>query len=181
MNRSIVFFGIAFIATIVVGCNEQPKPAAPASGAAPASPAALPAGLFVAATPPGAAQVKDAKAAAKKGEDVVVVGRIGGSKEPFNENRAAFTLVDTRVKACGETAKDDPCQSPWDYCCEPRDVLTANMATIQVVGSDGKPLRAGLEGVSGLKQLATVTVSGRVADAGSGVFVVEARAIHVGG
>ena len=53
---------------------------------------------------------------------------------------------------------------------------------MQVVGADGKPLRAGLSGFAGLKPLSVVTVKGKVSKAGeSGLLVIDATGLHVKG
>lgn len=65
----------------------------------------------------------------------------------------------------------DECKTPWDYCCSEPKEIAAHSATVQVVRPDGKPLRAALTGVAGLKPLSEVTVKGtvaRAADSGAG-------------
>ena len=71
------------------------------------------------------------------------------------------------------------CKTPWDYCCDPREVITANSAVIQLVGTDGQPLKAGLDGVRGLKPQATVTVVGTVAKAEGQNLVINASGLFV--
>ena len=44
-------------------------------------------------------------------DDVLIVGRIGGSSNPWIEGRAAFTIVDLSVKSCNDTL-DDKCPTP---------------------------------------------------------------------
>lgn len=178
--RATISLGV-ILATIVIvtGCSKPESTKSDAKGSAvPAAP--MPANLFVATAPGGAQNVKDAKATARKGDEIVLVGRIGGSKQAFVEGRAIFTLVDSRVKSCAEGAEMDWCKTPWDYCCEPREELTANLASIEVVGADGKPIKTGLQGANGLKPLAVVTIAGRVADAGGGILLLDAKSIHVG-
>ncbi len=46
-------------------------------------------------------------------------GRIGGSEKPFVDGLAAFTIVDLKVPYC---ADDEGCPTPWDYCCNQKDV-----------------------------------------------------------
>ena len=48
---------------------------------------------------------------AKDQDDVVIVGRIGGSENPWVEGRAAFSIVDPSLKPC-----EEGCPKPWDYC-----------------------------------------------------------------
>jgi hypothetical protein len=67
--------------------------------------------------PKGAATVLATREKAKDKDNVVVVGRIGGRKNPWVKGAAAFSLVDTSLKACSERP-GDTCPTPWDYCCE---------------------------------------------------------------
>jgi len=179
MWKNVMTVSSLVICLIVAACEKKPAlPAAPAPAAS-GSELVLPTGFFLAGTPKEAVEVKDAKPNAKVGDTVTIIGRIGGSREPFVDGRAIFTLVDTRLKACGEGAEEDGCKTPWDYCCEPRKELTANMATVRIVGADGQPLKYGLMNVQGLKPLARVTVVGTVAEAEGGVLVVNASGVHV--
>ncbi len=59
--------------------------------------------------------VGEARAKSENGQEVTLVGRIGGSSKPFVEGLAAFTIVDPKVPHC---AKEEGCPTPWDYCCE---------------------------------------------------------------
>jgi len=139
----------------------------------------FPAGLFLVDLPADAKDVKSAKAAAKPGDRVVIRGRIGGSLEPFVEGRAIFTLMDKALPACSDNP-DDHCTTPWDYCCESPEDIALHAATIRVVGPDGAPLRAGLKGEGGLKELSEVVVVGEVAeDSEGGNLVVNAVGMYV--
>lgn len=159
---------------VACGGKDEPKLATPAKPAA----VTVPDSVFVAAAPADAKDVKAAKSTLKKGDKVTLVGRIGGSAKPFVAERAIFTLADKAMKACNENP-DDKCKTPWDFCCDPRDVITANTVTIQVVDADGKPFKTGLDGVKGLKPLATVTVTGTVSSAEGGNVVINASGMHV--
>jgi hypothetical protein len=181
MGESIMRVNMLFVAAMVatafvsaVGCDRKAETTKTA--AAPA--AALPESLFLAAAPADAKDVKDAKPTLKAGDKVVLAGRIGGSKAPFVAGRAVFTLVDPRLQTCADDPADT-CTTPWDYCCEAPEVLNANMATVQVVNADGQPVKAGLEGVHGLKALAKVTVVGTVTQADGKNLLVKADGIYV--
>jgi hypothetical protein len=163
--------GLLFGAT---ACEEK-KAAAPAPTA---SAAAFAPSLFLTSAPLDVKEIKDVKPMLKQGDKVAIAGRIGGGKEPFVAGRAMFSLVDRRVRACSDDP-EDKCTTPWDYCCEAPEDLVANSATVQVVGPEGQPVKAGLEGVHGLKPLSRVTVVGTVAQADKGVLVVKAEGIWV--
>lgn len=131
--------------------------------------------------PKGEAQhIHVARTKAKPGDEITLAGRVIGSESPFVSGRAAFTLGDpTILKACNETP-DDACETPWDSCCNTKEEKLIALATVQIVGADGRVLKEEIEGVSGLKKLGTVTVTGKVAEGSSAdSLVVNATAIQV--
>lgn len=138
----------------------------------------LPAGLVVKGTAQNAVGVAQCKTSAKVGDTVVVVGRIGGAKVPFNASRSVFTIVDPSLKACSDIPGDD-CKTPWDYCCD-RDKLPQNMATIEIVDAQGKVLPINVRGADGLEPLVRVAVTGKVTECNDqGLFVVRAERINL--
>ena len=139
-----------------------------------------PESLFVADAIDGAVDVGDAKASAKEGDVVVLRGKVGGTMEPFVDGLAVMTVAGhTGITSCDQRPGDN-CPTPWDFCCDdPKDIL-ANTVTVQVVGEDGRPLTASLEGAHGLAPLTFVVVRGTVGPRPTdGVFVLNADAIHV--
>jgi hypothetical protein len=173
---------------ILVAPFALPQRLAPAAEArqtppAPATPS-IPATVFVKDAPKDAKDLRETKAAAQKGEiakgaSVTIRGRIGGRAAPFVKGRAIFFLADARLVACNEKP-GDTCKVPWDFCCETPESLKANTATIQIVGTDGKPLKVAAEGAGGMKPLSKVTIVGTISDVSKeGTFVVNATAIHV--
>lgn len=140
--------------------------------------ATLPEGFFLEKEPEGAKTVEESKAVAKAGDKVVIRGRIGGSKSPFVEKRAVFTLMGAGLKACSDM-KDDKCKTPWDYCCDTAEDIAKHSAMIQVVDGEGSPLRLGLKGTNGLKELSEVVVVGTVKEAKDKVLIVDITGLHV--
>ena len=87
MRSAIISFAIVGL-FFVVGCSQESgKTAAP-------TPSAGGLKYILGQEPPKANDVIGARETAKSGEPVVVVGRIGGSANPWIENRAAFSIVD---------------------------------------------------------------------------------------
>jgi hypothetical protein len=116
---------------------------------------------------------------AKKGDRVVVEAKIGGRVEPFVGNRAVFVIADLSLKSCDQT-DDDACRFPWDYCCVPAEDKKTGLATVEIVGDDGKPIRTGAKGAGGLEPLARIVVEGTVrAVDPEGQLVLRAERIHV--
>lgn len=116
---------------------------------------------------------------AKPGDEITISGRIMGSEKPFVEGRAAFILGDPEVLTPCNENPDDKCSTPWDACCDSPEDKKRGTATIQIVGADGRVLKESVEGVGGLENLATVTVTGKVAEGSSAdVLIVSAEAIR---
>jgi len=81
--------------------------------------------------PANAIPVGELKATAQEGDAVVVLARIGGRMTPITVGSPVFTVVDLKLLHCGQLP-DDHCSTPWDYCCEPRESLAANTATVHI-------------------------------------------------
>lgn len=92
-------------------------------------------------------------------DEVVIVGRIGGSDTPWVEGRAAFSIVDRALEACGDRT-DDHCPLPWDYCCE-LERLPTSKALIKVIDQDGQLVKTDARDLLGVTELQTVIVQGK--------------------
>ena len=119
------------------------------------------------------------RASAKPGDEITLSGRIMGNAKPFVDGRAVFILGDPAVlTACNETPGDD-CETPWDACCDSPEDKKRGIATIQIVDAAGRVLKEPVEGVGGLEKLASVTVTGKVAEGSSpDLLMVNATAIR---
>ena len=178
----IAVIAAAGIAAGVIGCDNSSKETAAATKneTAPAADV-LPASLIATTRPSGTPQdVAAAKKSAKDGKPLVVRGRIGAQKEPLAANRAIMTLADDTLPTCDKTPMK-ACDTPWDSCCQPQEEITAKSATVQVVGPGGKPLKATLKGVGGMKPGSEVVVAGtaKVPPGGGNALVIEASQIYV--
>lgn len=174
-----VLLGSALLAT---GCDD-PKAQTGAPSPQSATPAAggesLPAGLLATQAPADAKSVAEVRSSGADGQEVVLVGRIAGSEEPFTAGRAQFQLVDLAIKSCAEM-EGDSCPTPWDMCCEEKGNIVQNSVTVQVVGADGRPLKSELKGVGGLKPLSEVSVKGKLHKSADGkVVTVDATELYV--
>lgn len=149
------------------------------SGGGAVLPPGLPTGFFASKPPADAKGVVETKKSASVGDLVTVRGRIGGSPSPIVADRAMFTLADLGMKTCAEI-EGDACKTPWDYCCEPATEIANRSLTVQVVGGDGKVAHLSLEGLGGLKPMAEVIVTGKVAKKRSDkLFIVDAAQVYV--
>ena len=114
---------------------------------------------------------------AKDEEDVTLVGKIGGSKNPWVEGRAAFTLVDESLKSCDQIP-GDTCPVPWDYCCETHKLKDAS-ALIKIVDEDGQPIKTDARDLLGVRELTHVIVKGKARRDSAGNLTVLASGVFV--
>lgn len=110
-KRVFIVAGLAL--AIGVGCFRQSArdPSAPAVSTANVDSSKF----LLASEPEGVVGVIEGRNNAKHQDDVAILGRIGGSEDPWVEGRAAFSIVDVSLKSCLECGSDE-CPKPWDYC-----------------------------------------------------------------
>ena len=146
------------------------------AGTAPPDAATVSAAWRLDAAPEGAVGVAAAKAEASAGERVVVTGKVGGRLEPVSPEAGLFVIMDPAVPSCADL-HEDGCATPWDYCCEPRESVVANAATVMLQDGAGAPVRLAAGDLTPLSQ---VTVTGTVADRPSPeVLIIQADGVHV--
>jgi hypothetical protein len=151
-----------------IGCAQETPSTAISS--------ATPSAYLVESEPAGAVGVGAARESAKDDETVVVVGRIGGSTEPFIDGMPVFTIVDPKLVHC---ADDEGCPTPWDYCCTPVDEITKNSATIQLVDGSGAPVSGDARELLGVKELSEVVIEGKADRDEAGNLAVLAQKVYV--
>ncbi len=125
--------------------------------------------------PAGAVPVGEARAKVEDGQEVTLVGLIGGSSKPFVDGLAAFTIVDPKVPYC---ADEEGCPTPWDYCCE-TDAVKENIATVKIVDDAGKPVSQSARDLLNVKELSTVVVKGKAKRDDNGNLTVAAKQVFV--
>jgi hypothetical protein len=140
---------------------------------------ALPDGVLLATAPSDATSLAEAKANASIGDEVIFKARIGGRGEPFTEQAAILLVVDRSMPTCLDLHGPKGCSTPWDYCCEPRESLLQNLATVQLVDEAGRPLRMSLNGTRGMAPMKHIIVVGTVSQSDGPAFVINASGIHV--
>ncbi len=169
MNLRPVYAGMFLVTFSVSGCTQDA--AGPAgAGASPADSA-----YVLSVEPAGAQDVAQARSEAQDGDDVVVVGRIGGETEPFLEGAAAFTIVDSKLQPCPE---EEGCPTPWDYCCD-LNLLARNKALVKVVDKEGQLVNSDARQLLHVRELSTVVVRGQAQRDDAGNLTILARGVHV--
>ncbi len=174
MIRYVTLSLALFVAALHTGCSSSTSSdSAPTLYTGPD-----PSGLkyLLSEEPAGAKGVAEIRKTAKNGNEVVVVGKIGGSKDPWVEGRASFTIVDTSLKSCLDTG--DGCPTPWDYCCTPEDELHPSMVSIKIVDANGQTVGMDARRLLGVKELDTVVIKGKVKQEG-GAFFVQANSVFI--
>lgn len=154
--------------TICAGVLMAACGGSPEAAKAPKTPSPAVAALMLATAPGNALAVKAAK---DKGpaDDVSVTGRVYEVTAGF----AVLKIMDLAIPYCGETNKEDKCKTPWDYCCEPKEVRSGNSLLVEARGADGKPLAT--PSLGDLKVLDRVTVTGKLERDAHGNFVLLAK------
>jgi hypothetical protein len=137
----------------------------------------LPDGLFLDTAPEGAKPIKELKASAEQGDEVVIRVVVGGRVEPIVEGRASAAVIDAGLEnIC--LSEEDHCKTPWDYCCAAPEDITANLANLQVVDDEGRVVSADLS--KHIKPLSTLVVRGTVGPRpDKQVLMVNATGIYI--
>ena len=167
-------FGLLLLAATIAGCSSQATTDTAETGRGPSAEGAK---YLLSASPVGAKDVIAVRSESEDDQEVVVVGRIGGSNSPWIEGRAAFSVVDRSLKACSDIP-GDLCPTPWDYCCE-TDKLPAATTLVKVVDSDGQLLTTDARELLGLEELQTVVVKGKAQRDEEGNVTILASGIFV--
>lgn len=167
MYISLTLIGLSFLAA---GCGSSEVASVPNKAYS-----ASKSEYLVDSEPAGAIPVGEARESTEDGQEVTLVGLIGGSSDPFVEGLAAFTIVDPKVPYC---APDEGCPTPWDYCCT-QDQVKDNIATVKIVDEAGRPVVHGARGLLGVKELSTVVVKGKAKRDDQGNLTVAANKVFV--
>lgn len=176
LTRTALTLTAALLLTACEKPGSSPSAAAPSAN----TPAAAP-GWVLTSMPDGAVPVGQLKADAKEGDRVVLRGRIGGRSDPMTSGSAVFLVMDPAIPSCADEPGDN-CPTPWDYCCEPKESLAANNATVMVVSPAGQAVDTDMR-LAGFAPLDEVVVVGVVGPRPSPeVLTVRAEGVYrVGG
>ncbi|HQX51886.1 MAG TPA: hypothetical protein PK992_03730 [Planctomycetaceae bacterium] len=160
-----------------VGCAEESSSTTAAPAKTSTAPSVDGSKFIITEEPEGAKDVIAVREAAKDGDDVVLVGRIGGSENPWIEGQAAFTVVDNSLQACN-AIEGDTCKKPWDYCCE-TSKLPGATALVKVVDENGDSVKADARDLLHVTELSRIIVKGKAVRDDAGNLTVLATGIYV--
>jgi len=173
-KASVVSLTTCLGVILAVGCTQQDPSASRAAGSGSAVDGSK---FLLSEEPSGAEDVIAVRNSAEDGDDVLVVGRIGGSENPWTEGRAAFSVVDGSLKACSDIP-GDKCATPWDYCCA-TDKLPTAAALVKVVDENGELVKADARELLNVKELSTVVVRGKAQRDDAGNLTVLASGVYI--
>lgn len=165
--KHFTLVGALAFALFALACSNDAAPPAPSG----------PLSSFVdPLAPPGARSVLAARKDAATGDSIAIVGRA----KDFVGGRAAFTLIDSSLRACSDEGDpmDGSCETPWDYCCIDPEEVSAACATIEMRDAQGV-IKSDVKGLAGLDHLDTVFATGVVEKDAAGNFTLVAKSLHV--
>jgi hypothetical protein len=112
--------------------------------------------------PAEAIKISDLRTKHKAGETVTFTGQVIGSKEVLSDGLAVMIMGDPTMMTTCDKSGDDGCQTPWDVCCDDLDKVRNNIITVLVLDESGNPIKAGLRGLSGIKEMSDLTITGEI-------------------
>lgn len=172
MQRLMSFARAFSVLVLAFGCSQQE------TDELVPSPEPVDGGQYLLSEEPrDANDVIAVRESAQDDEAVVVVGRIGGSRDPWVEGRAAFSIVDLSLKACSDI-EGDTCKMPWDYCCQ-TDLLPDATVLVKVVDESGELIGTDSRELLSVKELDTVVVNGKAKRDDAGNLTVLASKLYV--
>jgi hypothetical protein len=127
--------------------------------------------------PDGAIGVIEARKTAANGEPVIVVGRIGGAKDPWIEGRAAFMLLDASMVIVADGTESNDGEICMDECCATE--RTGSTTLVKIIDEGGKVLGVDARQLLGVQADDMVVVSGMASKDEVGNFVVLASGVHI--
>ena len=167
--QRMIFLTLIPALLAMIGCAEQAAPTTAKTTETVDS-----AGFLLKSEPEKFQEVIAARKDARDGDEIALVGRIGGER-PWVEGRAAFTIVDNSLKPC---PPEEGCPTPWDYCCE-LDKLATSMAFVKIVDDKGAVVKADARKLLNVKELSTVVVQGKAKRDEKGNLTVIANKVFV--
>ena len=148
MNARMSGWIMAAVVLVVAGCQDNKPAEKPPIDGTP---------YLLTSQPAGSLEVKELLSEAKDGDEVVVIGRIGGEKDPWVEGLAMFNIVDNSLVPCNEIP-GDKCPWPWDYCCDPN--VATSRTLVEVVDKNGETVVEDARRLLSVTELQTVVVKG---------------------
>lgn len=174
MKSSFAILAAALFSVSTLGCGSGSTEPAVTN----ATPVSFDGGRYVLADEPdGAVGVIAARQSAKDGEAIVIVGRVGGSANPWIDGRAAFMMLDASksVVATGTEAKgNEICMG--DCCALERAACTA---LVTFVDDHGSVIPVDSRKLLQIAENDMLLVQGKVKKDETGNFTVLASKVYI--
>lgn len=176
-TTSHVLTSIAAAALLLAGVSGCSQSGAEASSS-PKGPPIDASHYLLTEEPNDAVGVIAARGDVQDGDDIVLVARIGGSKQPWFDGRAAFMAIDASMLVAAGAEECSEGAVCMDDCCA---ALRAECTTlVKIVDEQGKILPLDAREILKAEVNDMVVVRGRVQrDKDEGTFVVLADGVYV--
>jgi hypothetical protein len=175
MKLAYFVLGLSILAASAIGCGGESSAGIDATMVTSVS---VDRSKYVLADEPdGAIGVIEARETGTDGQQIVVVGKIGGATNPWIEGRAAFMLLDaskTVVADGTESSEGEICMN--DCCATDRAACTT---LVKFVDDAGKVLAVDARQLLEVSSDELVVVRGKVSKDAEGNFAVLADGVHV--
>ncbi|MBK9385537.1 MAG: hypothetical protein IPN34_12070 [Planctomycetes bacterium] len=147
----IALFGLLALAS----CSGGESKGTGGTGAPPPA-ASKGASMRLAAEPPGAVRILEARKLEPAAGEVVVYGRVLSIVPGY----AVFSLIDQELDYCGSGSDPmDTCPTPWDYCCIPGEKKAEHTLLVEARDAQGTPLA---DALADLRLLDLVVAKGKL-------------------
>ena len=166
-NLQLTGLIVAVMLLVAAGCKDKGQAEKPAIDGTP---------YLLTSQPADPLEVRELLGQAKDGDEVMVIGRIGGELMPWVEGLAMFNLVDSSLVPCNEIPGDE-CPFPWDYCCDPN--VAASRTLVEIVDKKGSTVAEDARRLLGVTELQTIVVKGTARKDGDGNVTLIATGIFV--
>ena len=126
--------------------------------------------------PRGAIGILDARGRDVDGQELVLIGKIGGVTNPWVKGYASFIVSDTTAANVAGHKHADGCDCKF---CKQKHRAADSIAVVEIVDRDGKVIRVGAQQLLGLKAGQTVVVRGRARVDSLGCMTLSARGVYI--
>jgi hypothetical protein len=127
--------------------------------------------------PDGALGVIAARETAEDGKPLVMVGRIGGTANPWIDGRAAFTVLDASMTVVAESEDMAEGAICTEECCDAERATCT--ALVKIVDPQGSIVSVDSRQLLGVKESDMVVVQGRAQKDDKGNFVMLADRVYI--
>ena len=133
--------------------------------------------FMLTAEPDGAVGVIAARESAEDGAPLVIVGRVGGSANPWIDGRAAFMLLDASMSVVAEGENSTEGELCTGDCCATERLACTTL--VKVVDAGGQVVPVDSRKLLGLKESDMVVVEGTAKKDKSGNFSMLATRVFI--